>query len=208
MAAGSKRLPRAVREQQMLDAAVQMFSINGYHETSMDSIAAAAQISKPMLYLYYGSKEELFGACLNRELRRFVETVRTGIDLKQSPKDLMSNTIRAFLRYIDANRASWIVMYAQATSSQAFAHTVREGRERIVELVGRLLRAGTRNPEPGVDFDMMAVALVGAGEAIASRVSTGDTDVDEASELMINLFWRGLKDAPGGRDEAGADAAG
>ncbi|MEO6794801.1 MAG: TetR/AcrR family transcriptional regulator [Mycobacterium sp.] len=208
MAAGSKRLPRAVREQQMLDAAVQMFSINGYHETSMDSIAAAAQISKPMLYLYYGSKEELFGACLDRELRRFVESVRTGVDLKQSPKDLLRNTIRAFLRYIDANRASWIVMYAQATSSQAFAHTVREGRERIVELVSRLLQAGTRNPEPGVDFDVMAVALVGAGEAVASRVSTGDTDVDEAGELMINLFWRGLKDAPGGRDGADTAAAG
>jgi AcrR family transcriptional regulator len=192
----------------MLDAAVQMFSINGYHETSMDSIAAAAQISKPMLYLYYGSKEELFGACLDRELQRFVEAVRTAIDFQQPPKELLRNTIRSFLHYIDANRASWIVMYAQATSSQAFAHTVREGRERIVELVGRLLRAGTRNPEPGVDFELMAVALVGAGEAIASRVSTGDTDVDEAGQLMIDLFWRGLKDAPGGRDEAGSVAVG
>ncbi|MGV0627786.1 TetR/AcrR family transcriptional regulator [Mycolicibacter minnesotensis] len=208
MAAGSKRLPRAVREQQMLDAAVQMFSINGYHETSMDSIAAAAQISKPMLYLYYGSKEELFGACLDRELKRFVETVRTGIDFQQSPKGMLRNTIRAFFRYIDANRASWIVMYTQATSSQAFAHSVREGRERIIELVGRLLSAGTRNPEPGVDFEMMAVALVGAGEAIASRVSTGDADVDEAGELMIDLFWRGLKDAPGGRDGTDSAAAG
>ncbi|MGB3895672.1 TetR/AcrR family transcriptional regulator [Mycolicibacter sinensis] len=208
MAAGSKRLPRAVREQQMLDAAVQMFSINGYHETSMDSIAAAAQISKPMLYLYYGSKEELFGACLDRELQRFVEAVRTAIDFQQPPKDLLRNAVRSFLHYIDANRASWIVMYAQATSSQAFAHTVREGRERIVELVGRLLRAGTRNPEPGVDFELMAVALVGAGEAIASRVSTGDTDVDEAGQLMIDLFWRGLKEAPGGREGVESAAAG
>ena len=73
MAGGTKRLPRAVREQQMLDAAVQMFSVNGYHETSMDAIAAEAEISKPMLYLYYGSKEELFGACLDRELARFVD---------------------------------------------------------------------------------------------------------------------------------------
>jgi AcrR family transcriptional regulator len=192
----------------MLDAAVQMFSINGYHETSMDSIAAAAQISKPMLYLYYGSKEELFGACLDRELQRFVEAVRTAIDFQQPPKDLLRNAVRSFLHYIDANRASWIVMYAQATSSQAFAHTVREGRERIVELVGRLLRAGTRNPEPGVDFELMAVALVGAGEAIASRVSTGDTDVDEAGQLMIDLFWRGLKEAPGGREGVESAAAG
>ena len=149
MAGGTKRLPRAVREQQMLDAAVEMFSRNGYHETSMDAIAAEAQISKPMVYLYYGSKEELFGACLDRELTRFIDVVRADIDFDQNPKDMLRNTI-GVLEYIDANRASWIVLYTQATSSQAFAHTVREGRERIVELVSRLLQAGsgTRSRTP------------------------------------------------------------
>jgi Tetracyclin repressor-like, C-terminal domain len=128
--------------------------------------------------------------------------VRADIDLKQSPKDLLRNTILSFLHYIDANRASWMVLYSQATSSQAFAHTVREGRERIIDLVARLLRAGTRNPEPDADFHMMAVALVGAGEAVATRVSTGDAEVDEAAELMINLFWRGLKGRPSDKDAA------
>jgi AcrR family transcriptional regulator len=184
----------------MLDAAVQMFSVNGYHETSMDAIAAGAQISKPMLYLYYGSKEDLFGACLERELSRFIDTVRADIDFRQSPKELLRNAVLTFLHYIDTNRASWMVLYTQATSSQAFAHTVREGREKIIELVGRLLRAGTRNPGPDTDFDMMAVALVGAGEAVANRVSTGDADVNEAAELMINLFWRGLKGKPFDKD--------
>ena len=195
-AGGTKRLPRAVREQQMLDAAVQMFSVNGYHETSMDVIAAEAQISKPMLYLYYGSKEELFAACLSRELSRFVESVRADIDLKLSPRELLRHTIISVLHYIDANRASWLVLYTQATSSQAFAHTVREGREKIIDLVARLLESGTREPQPNSDFHMMAVALVGAGEAVAAQVSVGDADVDEASELLINLFWRGLKGAP------------
>ena len=51
----------------------------------------------------------------------------------------------SFLNYIDANRASWIVLYTQATSSQAFAHTVREGRERIIDLVGQA--AARRAPE-------------------------------------------------------------
>jgi hypothetical protein len=118
---------------------------------------------------------------------------------------LLRNAVLAFLTYIDANRASWMVLYNQATSSQAFAHTVREGRERIIDLVGRLLQSGTRNPGPETDFDMMAVALVGAGEAVATRVSTGDAGVDEAAELMINLFWRGLKGKPsdtGGQERA------
>jgi hypothetical protein len=43
---------------------------------------------------------------------------------------------------------------------------------------------------------MIAVALVGAGEAVAARVSDGDADVDDAAELMINLFWRGRKGTP------------
>src|SRR3984893_6654196 len=202
MAGGTKRIPRAFRGQQMPDAPVAMFSINGYHDTSMDAIAAKAEISKPMLYLYYGSKEELFGACLDRELARFIDGVREDINLEQSPKHLLRNTIVAFMRYIDSNRASWIVMYAQATSSQTFAHTVREGRERIIALVSRILESGTRNPEPDTDFEMIAVALVGAGEAIATRLSTGDTDVDGAAELMINLFWRGLKGVPTERDAA------
>ncbi len=196
MAGGTKRLPRAVREQQMLDAAVEIFSVNGYHETSMDAIAAEAQISKPMLYLYYGSKEELFGACLDRELTRFVDEVRTKIDFDDPPKELLRSAVLAFLKYIDAHRASWMVLYTQATSSQRFASTVREGRERIIELVARLLRSGTRFPEPGADFDLMAIALVGAGEAVASRVSTGDADADEAAQLLINLFWLGLKGRP------------
>lgn len=206
MAGGTKRLPRAVREQQMLDAAVQVFSINGYHETSMDAIAAKAEISKPMLYLYYGSKEELFGACLTRELGRFIDAVRADIDFKLPPKDMLRGIILSFLSYIDTNRASWIVLYTQATSSQAFAHTVREGRERIIDLVARMLSAGTRNPRPEADFQMTAIALVGAGEAVATRVSTGDVDVDDAAELMINLFWRGLKGTPTGRDAAEASS--
>ncbi|PRI17169.1 TetR/AcrR family transcriptional regulator [Mycobacterium shigaense] len=202
MAGGTKRLPRAVREQQMLDAAVQMFSVNGYHETSMDTIAAAAEISKPMLYLYYGSKEDLFGACLNRELTRFIEAVRADIDFTKSPRDLLRNTIVSFLRYIDANRASWIVMYTQAISSQAFAHTVREGREQIIEMVAGLVRSGSRTPRSDAEHQMMAVALVGAGEAMATRLSTGDIDVDDAAELMIGLFWHGLRGAPQDRDGA------
>ena len=47
---------------------------------------------------------------------------------------------------------------------------------------------------------MMAVALVGAGEAMANQLSTGDIDVDEAAELMIDLFWHGLRGVPVDQD--------
>ena len=53
----SKRVPRAIREQQMLEAAVSVFGRLGFHAASMDEIAELAGISKPMVYAYLGTKE-------------------------------------------------------------------------------------------------------------------------------------------------------
>jgi hypothetical protein len=49
---------------------------------------------------------------------------------------------------------------------------------------------------------------VGAGEAMATRLSTGDIDVDDAAELMIGLFWHGLRGSPQDRDGALPDVGG
>jgi hypothetical protein len=52
------------------------------------------------------------------------------------------------------------------------------------------------------------VALVGAGEAVATRLSTGETNVEDAAEMMIDLFWRGLKGTPADREFGSNFAAG
>lgn len=130
--------------------------------------------------------------------------MRADIDFTENPRDLLRTTIVSFLRYIDTNRASWIVMYTQASSSQAFAHIVRDGREQVIEMVAGLVCAGSRIPRSEIECQMMAVALVGAGEAMATRLSTDDIDVDEAAELMIDLFWHGLRGVPEDREPASA----
>ncbi|CAM5504803.1 HTH-type transcriptional regulator BetI [Streptomyces tendae] len=80
MGAGkTKRMPRAVREQQMLDAAVSVFGRHGYMAASMDEIAELAGVSKPLVYLYLNSKDDLFSACISREARALTEAVRAGV---------------------------------------------------------------------------------------------------------------------------------
>ena len=61
-----RRVPRAEREVAMLDAAGLAFADHGFHRASMDAIAAAAGISKPMLYAYFDSKEGLYAAYIER----------------------------------------------------------------------------------------------------------------------------------------------
>ncbi|MGV9825992.1 MULTISPECIES: TetR/AcrR family transcriptional regulator [unclassified Gordonia (in: high G+C Gram-positive bacteria)] len=194
MAGGTKRLPRAVREQQMLDAAVKVFSENGFRETSMDAIAAEAQISKPMLYLYYGSKEELFSACLSRESGRFIDAMAVGFDPSLRQRDQARTVVREFLRYVDEHRQSWKVLYRVAVGTASFSQLVHESRDRVTEMVADLIRRGTTvEGASDIDFELSAVALVGAGEAVADRMSEGDVDLDTATDLLVGITWRGLK---------------
>ena len=60
--AGSRGVPRAVREPQILEVAGRIFAARGYHAASMDEIAAAADVTKPLVYAYFGSKEGLYVA--------------------------------------------------------------------------------------------------------------------------------------------------
>ncbi|MEV0058586.1 TetR/AcrR family transcriptional regulator [Nocardia sp. NPDC050718] len=192
MAGGTKRLPRAVREQQMLDAAVEVFARKGFHDTSMDAIAAEAKISKPMLYLYYGSKDELFRACIQREGLRFIEAVAPAGNPQLTPHEQVRTALEGFLDFVDRNRQSWQVLYRQAIGQQAFASEIDNARERVIELTAKLLESSAKNADPGTNFEVVAAAVIGAGEAIADRVASGRIEVAEAVDLLDDLAWRGL----------------
>ncbi|MEZ5212528.1 TetR/AcrR family transcriptional regulator [Gordonia sp. (in: high G+C Gram-positive bacteria)] len=196
MMPGTKRLPRAVREQQMLDAAIAEFAESGFTETSMDSIAARAQISKPMLYLYYGSKDELFTACITRESGRFIEVMSAGFDPAMRQRDQARVLVREFLKYVHQNVQSWRVLYRVASGTAGFSVVVQEARAQITEMITELIRRGTTvEGASDIDFELTAVALVGAAEAVADRVSEGDVSIDTATDLLLGITWRGLRGA-------------
>lgn len=194
MSGGTKRLPRAVREQQMLDAAVKVFSQNGFRETSMDAIASEAQISKPMLYLYYGSKDELFSACIARESGLFIDAMSVGFDPSLSQREQAVTVIREFLRFVHEHRESWRVLYRVAIGTAGFAGIVSESRQRVTEMVAQLIKAGTTvEGASDIDFELTAVSIVGAAEAVADRITEGDVDLEKATNLLVGITWRGLK---------------
>jgi len=96
----SRRLPRAVRERQILDAAVQVFARHGYHAASMDEISDVAGVSKPMIYTYLGSKEDLFGACIRREATRLLEAIQAGVQPDLPPDMQLWHGLRSFYRFV------------------------------------------------------------------------------------------------------------
>ena len=205
-ATGRKRLPRAVREQQMLDAAVAVFSASGFHDASMDEIAARAGISKPMVYAYLGSKEELFLACLHREGTRLMEAVASAVAPADAPRLLPDEQLwrglRAFFAFVGAHRDGWRVLYRQARGTEPFVAELAAMRARMVDVVSALLSrviAGSgRSPRP-MDVTAMAYALVGAGESLADwAVDHSEEPPETTATRLMNFVWLGAGELLGG----------
>ncbi|WP_328341417.1 TetR/AcrR family transcriptional regulator [Micromonospora sp. NBC_00421] len=190
-----KRLPRAVREQQMLDAAVKVFSRRGFHAASMDEIAEDAGISKPMVYAYLGTKEELFVACLHRETARMMLAI-AGAAAPDLPADQrLWRGLRAFFGFVGAHRDGWAVLYRQARGSQPFAAELAAMRARLVDVVAGMLDHALRargREVTGTELEVVAYALVGASESLADWLADHpEAEPEKTATRMMNVAWLG-----------------
>ncbi|GGJ57124.1 TetR/AcrR family transcriptional regulator [Streptomyces brasiliensis] len=202
----TKRMPRAVREQQMLDAAVRTFGRRGYMAASMDEIAELAGVSKPLVYLYLNSKESLFTACIRREARALTEAVRTGVRPDLPADRQLWDGLQAFFAHTAEHPDGWSVLHLQArTHGDPFAAEVRAMREEIVAFVTELIVVAAREAHSDPDLPErevagLAEALVGAAESLAAwtNATPGATARQSASTLM-NFAWAGLSNLMDGR---------
>jgi AcrR family transcriptional regulator len=196
----ARRLPRAVRERQILDAAVEVFSRYGYHSASMDEISEVAGVSKPMIYTYLGSKEDLFTKCIRREATRLLEAVQAGVRPELAPDMQLWHGLRSFYRFVAEYRDSWIVLHRQAvTVGGSFAKEITDMRARAIELVAALVvSAGTRKglgEQAEFSGEGLSAALVGAAESLADWwLDHSDVSDGVLASWLMNLVWLGFND--------------
>jgi AcrR family transcriptional regulator len=188
-----RRVPRAVREQEMLDAAVVEFARLGFHGASMDDIAARAHVSKPMVYAYHGAKEDLFVACLHREGTRLMQSIVDVVDSDLGADEQLWRGMRAFFGYVAGHRDGWSVLYRQAQGPFAAEHARMRARmmDVITGLLSRAVEARGRRPRPA-DIVGLAYALVGASESLADWLADNpETPPDTVATRLMNIVWLG-----------------
>src|SRR5438270_8210205 len=83
------RVPRPVREQQLLDIAEEQFAVNGYGGASIEVIARLAGVSRPIVYDHFGDKEGVYIACLRRARGELEEMILAAVAQAGSPREMM-----------------------------------------------------------------------------------------------------------------------
>jgi AcrR family transcriptional regulator len=190
-----KRLPREVRERQILDAAVRVFSERGYHNASMDEISDVAGVSKPMIYAYLGSKEDLFAACIHRESARLLDAVAAGVHTELPADMQLWHGLGAFFEFVGEHRESWQVLHRQAISQGGpFSDELLAMRHKAIGMVDTLLaRVATKQGVDDGATESLAAALVGAAESLADWwLDNPEVPSRAVASRLMNLAWMGF----------------
>ena len=184
--------------EQTLGVAHLLFAEHGYASVTMDEIATAVGVTKPLLYNYFGNKERLYIACMERAGDALTATIGMAVAASDSPGDALGAGVRAFFGFLDSDRAAWAVLFDETLPHAGeVADRVAEYRWRISELVaGAMLaqlpserREGTRT-----EVEALSTALLGAAEALARWwLRTEALSAEAAAELLIATIEPGLR---------------
>jgi AcrR family transcriptional regulator len=197
---------RAVREREMTAVAGRMFGRRRFEDVSMEEIAEAAGVTKPMLYAYFGSKEGLFGAAAAQaedQLRTQLLEVANQRELP--PEQRLWRGLLAAFTFIDEHRDAWFVLYpADRPPGGPVAEAAVRGRLAMAELLSELLaeaalREGVSN-EAAVHTAPLAHALTAAIIGAAHWWLAHPAEPKELQALRImNLAWMGFGNLLEGR---------
>ncbi len=158
MSAVRSRLPRAQREQLILDVADREFNRHGFRDSSMERIALGAGITKALVYQYFDSKEGLYAACVERGRARMFERMQEAA-AAVGPRRMLAAIVDSYFDQLDATRYSFYVLYGDAPP-----RAVDEMRRRNARVISELLlQRATLSVD---DRELMAQLIVGAGEQV------------------------------------------
>src|SRR4051795_5261395 len=190
------RLSRDDRMEQTLGAAHGLFAERGYAAVTMDEIAAAVGVTKPLLYNYFGNKEQLYIACMERAGDSLIKTIAGSVGQSANPGDALGAGVRAFFEFLDTDRAAWAVLFDETLphGGEVFARAPAY-RGQIVELVSAsLLPQLPDRRRVKVEIEALTTALLGAAEALARWwLRTEAISAEGAAELLVSTVEPGLR---------------
>ncbi|MBG7603976.1 MAG: TetR/AcrR family transcriptional regulator [Actinobacteria bacterium] len=188
----SPRLTANARREQILDVALEVFATAGFHGASMNEVAEAVGVTKPVLYQHFDSKRDLYQALIDEVGSRLVASIAKATAEATDGKSQTELGFQAYFRWVSEDHDAFRFLFGSGTRrDDEFNTAVQRINAEAAEAVAPLI---------AVDIDeghrrMLAHGIVGLAEG-ASRllVELGDDfDADEVAREVSALAWAGLR---------------
>jgi AcrR family transcriptional regulator len=185
--ARTRRLDPAARKAQILGAAAQVFRSRDPAEVRFEEIAAAAGVSRSLVYAYFGDRGGLMAAVYLHSLHDFDEELSQLLRDVPVDEERFAALVRSYLRLVAANAATWRLFAAAGALDHPEVQRARRARtQRIADTWGG--DGGAR---------LLATGLIGLLESAATEwLASNACSIDEATTLLTTAAWNGWARIP------------
>ncbi|HUA73356.1 MAG TPA: TetR/AcrR family transcriptional regulator [Solirubrobacteraceae bacterium] len=186
-------MPRAVREQQLLDVAEEQFAANGYGGASIEVIARVAGVSRPIVYDHFGDKEGIYIACLRRARHELEEMILQAVAQAGTPREMIEAGTAAYFEFVERRGQRWAVLFGGVELAGPAAEEIARLRFETVARIQELIAAIA----PGADAETIEAfshAVSGSSEQVAKwwRANPG-VERERVIALQVAFAWNGIR---------------
>ena len=184
----------AERREQLVMIARELFAEKGFEGTSVEEIAARAEVSKPVVYEHFGGKEGAYAVVVNRETKALHDAIRAALTTPEaSSRELLERGAMAMLDYIEACPDGFRILSRDSSTGQAtgsFASILSDIAARVEDLLAaRFLERGL-DPQFAPLYSQALVGLVAmTGQQWLDR---REPSRETVARHLINLAWNGM----------------
>ncbi len=187
------RLPAEQRRRQLLQVSCDVFAAGGFHATSMDDVALAAGVTKPVLYQHFPSKRALYVELLHDVARQLLDRLTTATSRAETGRERVEVGFAAYFRFVTSNRAAFRLLFGASVRNDAeFA----EIADRVLDDAAELISVWIEIEGTPDHREVLAHALVGIAEAASRHALTDPESSQDAAQLarwISELAWFGLR---------------
>ena len=189
----SSRLPAARRRRQLLEVARRVFAERGFHDASMNDIAIAAGVTKPVLYQHFASKRELFSELLRDVGRDLQDTITKAVTAAETPRQMVELGFSAYFAFVDEHRNAFQLFYGGSMARDTeFAEVVSQTESAVAGLVAGLIEIDGLSDSQRQVLGHGIVGMI-EGASIHWLRSSSDADPETLAQQLADLAWRGLR---------------
>lgn len=183
---------REEKREAVLQAAARAFAENGYHQTSLDDIAAILGVTKPTLYYYTRNKDDLIMGAGIRAVEQIMEATAT--DPNAPALAQLQNMLRRYAEIMSTDFGRCIEVMRAARIGGEASDSVRDGRMKIDRRIRELLKLGAEDGSIApCDEKLTAFMIAGAVNGIAAWFSEGgELTAAGVADKFVNQLTAGL----------------
>lgn len=184
----------ADRRRQILDVALTAFSRSGYHATSMNDIADALQLTKPVVYQHFDSKRALYLELLRDVGDDLLTHVTKAAAGTGDPREQVQRGMVAYFSWVDRNTEAFRLLFESSPRvDDEFADIVNEFELGAARAISPFIAVDA----PGEQVLTIAMGLVGLAETVSRHVIRDGAhfDPEQLAHTVASFAWAGLRAA-------------